>query len=54
VLTFFGQRGREPFLCGRQHFLVQKSSKFSKFMVCSHGQGGLSQCGHLADKGEGG
>jgi len=22
-------------------------------MVCLHGQGGLSQCGHLADKGGG-
>jgi len=22
-------------------------------MVCPHGQGGLSQCGHFADKGEG-
>jgi len=25
--------------------LAQKTSDFSKFMVCPHGQGGLSQCG---------
>jgi len=24
---------------------MQKTSNFSKFMVCPHGQGGLSQCG---------
>jgi len=28
-----------------------KNSDFSKFMVCPHGQGGLSQCGRFADKG---
>jgi len=29
-----------------------KTSDFSKFMVCPHGQGGggLSQCGHFSDK----
>jgi len=36
---------------------VQKTSDFSKFMVCPHGQGegegGLSQCVHFSDK-EGG
>jgi len=34
-------------------FLVQKLSGFSKFMMCPHGQGGFSQCGHFSDKGEG-
>jgi len=31
-----------------------KTPDFSKFMVCSHGQGErwLSQCGHFSDKGE--
>jgi len=30
---------------------VKKTSDFSKFMVCLHGQGeGLSQCGHFSDK----
>jgi len=29
-----------------------KNKDFSKFMVCPHGQGGLSQCGHFADKGD--
>jgi len=30
-----------------------KTSDFSEFMVCPHGQGerGLKQCGHFADKG---
>jgi len=27
------------------HFLAQKTPGFSKFRVCPHGQGGLSQCG---------
>jgi len=31
-----------------------KTSDFSKFMVCPHGQGGLSQCGHFSDKRGGG
>jgi len=40
------QGGMGVFRCGRPHFLVQKSSVFfSKFMVCPHGQRGLSQCG---------
>jgi len=39
------------FKCERPHFLVQKSSNFSKFMVCPHGQRELSQCGHFSDKG---
>jgi len=30
-----------------------KRLDFSKFMVCTHGQGELIQCGHFADKGEG-
>jgi len=35
--------------------LSAKSSDFLIFMMCPHGQGkkGLSQCGHLADKGGG-
>jgi len=33
------------FRYGRPQFLVQKTSDFSKFMVCPNGQGGLSQCG---------
>jgi len=37
------------FRCGRPHFLVQKH-EFLKFIVCLHGQGGLSQCGHFANK----
>jgi len=28
------------FRCGRPHFFVQKTSEFSKFMVCTHGTGG--------------
>jgi len=34
-------------------FLVQKTSDFSKCMVCPHGQGGLRQCKHFSDKGDG-
>jgi len=41
VQTFFGQG--EFFRCGRPQFLEQKTSDFSKFMVCPHGQGGFSQ-----------
>jgi len=37
VRTFCGQRAF--FRCGRPHFLVQKTSDFSKFMMCPHGQG---------------
>jgi len=33
------------FRCGRPHFLMQKTADFSKFYVCPHGQGGLTQCG---------
>jgi len=43
VWTFFGQEGRGISSDGRPHFLVQKTSDFSKFMVCSRGQGGRSQ-----------
>jgi len=42
-------RERVFFRCGRPHFLEKKTSDFSKFMVCPHGQGGLSQCGDFAD-----
>jgi len=38
VRTFFGQGGGY-FRSGRPHFLVQKTSNFSKFIVYSHGQG---------------
>jgi len=41
------------FRCGRTQFLVQSTFAFSKFMVCPHEQGGLSQCGHFSDKEEG-
>jgi len=51
VRTFCGQGWRGFFRCGRPHFLVQKTSDFSKFMVYPHGQGRLSQCGHFAVKG---
>jgi len=34
-------------------FLVQKTSNFSKFMVCPHRRR-LSQCGHFTDKRGGG
>jgi len=30
-----------------------KNSDYSKFMACTHRQGGLSQCEHFADKGKG-
>jgi len=41
---------------GRPHFLATKTSDFSKFIVCPHGQGGrgLSQCGNFVDNGRGG
>jgi len=47
--------GRGFFRCGCPHFLVQKNSDFSKFLVCPHGQegGGLSQCGYFVNKGRG-
>jgi len=38
-------RGEGVFRCGRLHFLAKKTSDFSKFMVCPHGQRGLSHCG---------
>jgi len=41
------------FRCRCPNFLVQKTSDFSKFLVCQHRQGGLSKCGHFSDK-EGG
>jgi len=37
---FCGQERREFLGCGRPPFLVQKTSDFSKFMVCPHGPGG--------------
>jgi len=43
---FADKEGGGFFRCRRPHFLVQKTSNFVKFMVCSQGQGGLSQCGH--------
>jgi len=50
---FADKGGGGFFRCGRPHFLAQKTSDFSKFMMCPHGQegrGGLRQCGHFADK----
>jgi len=51
----FADKGGEGVLQMRTpHFLAQKTSEFSKFMVCPHEQGeGLSKCRHFADKGEG-
>jgi len=37
VRAFCGQKGF--FRCGRPHFLVQKTSDFSKIMACPHGHG---------------
>jgi len=37
------------FRCGRPH--GAKNFRFSKFIVCPHGQGVLSRCGHFANKG---
>jgi len=34
----------EFFRCGRPRFLEQKTSLFSKYVVCPHGQEGLNQC----------
>jgi len=33
--------GERVFKCKRPHFLVQKASEFSKFIVCPHGQEGV-------------
>jgi len=33
-----GSKDKGFFRCGRPHFLVQKTSDFSKFMVCLHGR----------------
>jgi len=35
----FQTRWEGVFRCRRPHFLVQKNFKFSKLMVCPHGQG---------------
>jgi len=40
VRTFFGQGGSGILQMRTPHFLVQKRSNFSKFLVCPHGQGG--------------
>jgi len=42
---FADKGGRGFFRCGRPHFLAQKNSNFSKFMLCPHGKGGVVQCG---------
>jgi len=47
VRTFFGQGEGGSSDTDVRTFWEQKTSDFSKFMVCSHGQGGLSQCGHF-------
>jgi len=54
VRTFFGQRRKGFFRCGRPHFFGAKTSDFSKFIVCPHGQGvgELNQFGYFAVKGE--
>jgi len=39
VRTFFGKGGGGFFKCGYPNFLAQKTSDFSKFMVCQHGHG---------------
>jgi len=44
VRTFFGEE-RRGLLPRTSEFLDQKTSDFLKFMVCPHGQGGLSHCG---------
>jgi len=41
---FADKGGRGFFRCGRPYFLAQKPSNFSKFMVCSHGQGERGNC----------
>jgi len=40
VVDIFRAREGEFFKCGLPHFLARKTSDFSKFMECSHGQGG--------------
>jgi len=35
----FVDKGEGFFRCGRPHFLAQKTSDFSKCVVCPHGQG---------------
>jgi len=54
-LSSADKEGEGSFRSGRPHFFCNKTSDFSKFMVCPHGQGGrgLSQCGHFSDMGEG-
>jgi len=41
------------FRYGRPHFFGRKTSNFSKFMMCPHGQRELSHCGHFSDNGGG-
>jgi len=56
VRTFCGKGGRGFFSCGRPYFLAQKNLGFFEIYVVSartRREGGLSQCGHYADKGEG-
>jgi len=55
VRTFSRQRERGGFSDADVRTLWCKKLGFSKFVVCLHGQGGggLSQCGHFADKGGG-
>jgi len=40
VIASLDKGGRRFFRCKRTHFLVQKTSDFSKFMVYPQGQGG--------------
>jgi len=48
----FTDKGGRGFQMGNPHYLVQKTSDFSKFMVGPNAQGvrELSQYGHFADK----
>jgi len=53
VRTFFRQRGRGGSSDADVRTFSRKNTPdFFKFMMCPHEQrGGLSQCGHFADKG---
>jgi len=52
----FADKGEGVFFkCGRPHFLLQKKSDISKFIMCPHGQleRELSQYRYFAEKREG-
>jgi len=52
VQAFYGHERRGSSHADVHTFRLKKTPDFSKFMVCPHEQGGLSQCGHFAAKGE--